>query len=91
MPNGNNSAITWRQVGVIIAIIGLFITGGGFLYTKADKQEVVKAEERCTEKINKLEVRVGDDIKEIKEKQNKIYELLLKMKTNSFYHRNGGK
>ena len=78
--NNQNSAITWRQISVIIALLGLFFVGGGFLYTKADKQEVAKAEERCTEKIDKLEMRVGDDISEIKEKIDDVYKLLLEMK-----------
>jgi len=86
MSNGNNSVITWRQVGVIIAMVGLFMTGGGILYTKADKTELVKTEKRCVERVDRLEKRVGEDIKEIKEKQNKTYDLLLQMKaTGSIY------
>jgi len=81
MTNGNSSAITWKQIGVIIAMVGLFMTGGSVLYTKADKVELVKAEERCVKKVDKLEERVSGDIKEIKEKQNKIYDLLLSMKS----------
>jgi len=87
----NNSVITWKQIGVLLAMIGIFMTGGGVLYTKADKIELVKVEERCTEKVNKLEERVSDDVKEIKEKQNKIYDLLLSMKSMSSIYTYKGK
>jgi len=87
----NNSVITWKQIGVLLAMIGIFMAGGGVLYTKADKIELVKVEERCTEKVNKLEERVSDDVKEIKEKQNKIYDLLLSMKSMSSIYTYKGK
>ena len=77
--NENTSIITWKQLGVIIAVVGLFTTGGGFLYTKADKSELVKVEDRCIKRVDGVEQRVREDIQEIKEKQNKIYDLLLKM------------
>jgi len=80
MANGNSSAITWKQIGVIIAMVGLFMASGSILYTKADKVELTNVEKRCVEKVDKLEERVSDDVKEIKEKQNKIYDLLLSMK-----------
>ena len=82
MPNGINTAvITWRQIVVIIAMVGLFMASGSVLYTKADKTELVRAEERSIVRLDKVEKRVSDDIREIKEKQNKTYDLLLSMKS----------
>jgi len=81
MSNGN-SAITWRQIGVIIAMFGALMVSGGILFSKADKTELVKVENRCGEKVDKLEVRVKDDINDIKEKVNKTYDLLLSIYTN---------
>ena len=87
MANGNVSAITWKQIGVIIAMVGLFMAGGSVLYTKADKIELTKVEERCIVRLDKVEERVSEDINEIKYKLNKTYDLLLQIKTdNSFWN-----
>ena len=88
MPNTpiNTSVITWKQVGAICTIIGLFITGGGFLHSKADKVELIEAENRCIKMVDKLEKRVGDDVREIKDKQNKIYDILIQMRNTGSTH-----
>jgi len=80
MPNNNSSNLTWRQIPVIIGILILFITGGGYIYTKADKTELQMTEVRCEKKIDKVEKRVEEDIRDIKLKQDKIYTLLLSIK-----------
>jgi len=85
MPNNNGSFITWKQIPVIIGLLMLFIVGGGYVYTKADKTEVRITEARCEKRIDKVEKRLEEDIKEIKAKQGKMYDLLLSIKTITIY------
>ena len=61
-----NGAITWKQVGVVIAIITLLGVGFSWTNTKADKAEVEKVESRVEKKF---------DI--IREDIQKIYDLLI--------------
>lgn len=82
----NQSFLTWKQVPAIISLVALLIAGGAYIYTKADKTELIITEARCVERIDNVETRVGDDIREIKDKQDKIYDLLMQMKSSGFIH-----
>ena len=78
--NCKNGNITWKQVGVLISIIGMFAIFFGWTTTKADKTELEKAEIRVEKKVDSMYGMLKEDIDEIKEKQNKIYDILVNKK-----------
>jgi len=86
MENSSQSFLTWKQVPAIISLIALLIAGGAYLYTKADKTELLLTEARCVERIDSVDKRVGENIKDIKIKQDKIYDLLRSIESRVFYY-----
>lgn len=78
MANGNG-VVTLKQVLTAIALIGVLITAGGVIHTKADREELIRVEQRCNDKIKFVQSELKEDIKELKQTQDKIYYLLLEI------------
>ncbi|MCP4597041.1 hypothetical protein [Neptuniibacter sp.] len=80
MPNGNG--VTWQQMVVILSIIALMITCGGIVAGKASKTDVIRVEERCNSRLMLSENNVKTHIDRLERKQDKMYDLLLKIEQN---------
>ena len=82
MPN-NSSNITWKQIGVILMLLGFIFAGIGLINTKADKTDVEKqvasVESRSEKRISNVQTELKEDIKKVEIKLDKVYDLLLKM------------
>jgi len=84
MNNDSTAIVTWKQIPVVISILTLLILiFSGYVVTKADKSEVERVEIRCLDRIESLEYSLREMTKEIRGKQDKTYEILLRL------HRDG--
>ena len=81
---------TWKHFAIIISFVFLLLAVSGLVSTKADKDDVVKAEERSKERISMVQVELKKDvgniqkvIDKIETKQDKIFDILLEIKKDS--------
>lgn len=76
MPLDNGKYITWQTVAVIISMLILMLGVGAVISSKADKDSLAACENRINERVTGVERRLDRDIRDIKDKQDKVYDLL---------------
>ena len=76
--NGNGSKyVTWQMIAVIISLLGLMLLIGGVVNSKADRESLEACEMRMEKRVDGVEQRLERNIQDIKESQDKMYDLLL--------------
>lgn len=78
----NGSGITLKAgllISILTLILGVSLFGVAQIQTKADKEEVVIAENRCIISDSAIRVELLDRIKELSKKQDETNILLMKL------------